>query len=121
MRIIYFLSIIAILISCKGSEEESQTESDTSVEVDSTVEISEDVTTSDKTVEYHPNGNIKMEGNLNEEGQREGLWVAYYEDGTKWSESYYVNGIRDGHTLSFYPNGQVRYVGEYRNDEKTGT
>ena len=121
MRFIYFLSIIAFLISCKGSEEDSQNNTGSSVETDTTVLVTEDVTTSNKTVEYHPNGNIKMEGQLNEIGERDGLWIAYYEDGTKWSESYYINGIRDGHSLSFFPNGQVRYIGEYRNDEKVGT
>ena len=117
MRSIFFLSIIALLFSCKGSDIENSE----STEKDTTVAITLDATSSDKTVEYHPNGNIKMEGNLNDDGLRQGLWIAYYENGTKWSESYYVDGIRDGHSLSFFPNGRVRYVGEYKNDIKVGT
>ena len=72
-------------------------------------------------VEYHASGGIKMKGVYNDQLEREGLWIAFYEDGTKWSESYYSHGELDGHTLTFYPNGNVRYIGEYRNGEPTGT
>lgn len=72
-------------------------------------------------IEYHPNGGIKMIGIYSETLQREGLWISYYDNGIKWSESYYTNGKQDGHSLTFYPNGKVRYIGEYKNDEKTGT
>lgn len=72
-------------------------------------------------LEYHPNGGIKMQGIYNDNLKREGLWIAYYENGTKWSESYYSNGLKDGHSLTFYPNGKIRYVGEYKLDQKIGT
>lgn len=120
MRSLFFLSIIVFLSSCDNSGNEIDNEDATSTSEDTTVTYSKDLTSSNKTVEYHPNGNIKMEGNLNDDGQRQGLWIAYYENGTKWSESYYVDGIRDGHSLSFYPNGRIRYVGEYKNDVKVG-
>lgn len=72
-------------------------------------------------LEYHESGGIKIKGFHNNQLNREGLWISYYEDGTKWSESYYVDGKKDGHTVTFFPNGQVRYVGEYKNDKKIGT
>lgn len=121
MRRIFLLATISLLLSCQGSNDETGEKISETTDEDTTVAITEDVTSSDKTIEYHPNGNIKMEGRLNDEGQRQGLWIAYYENGTKWSESYYVDGIRDGHSLSFYPNGRIRYVGEYKNDVKVGT
>lgn len=71
--------------------------------------------------EYYPSGGVKIRGFHNDQLNREGLWISYYEEGTKWSESYYLNGKRDGHSLTFYPNGQIRYVGEYKDDKKTGT
>ena len=70
--------------------------------------------------EYHESGGIKIKGFYNDNLLREGLWVSYYENGTKWSEAYYVDGKRDGHNLTFYPNGKVRYIGEYKNDLKFG-
>lgn len=72
-------------------------------------------------VEYHPNGAVKIKGVHNKNMQREGLWTSYYENGIKWSESYYSNGKRDGHSLTFFPNGGVRYLGEYKDDIKIGT
>ena len=72
-------------------------------------------------VEYHPNGGVKMQGLYNDDLTRQGLWVAYYADGTKWSESYYTNGLKDGHSLTFYPNGKIRYIAEYKLDQKVGT
>ncbi len=70
--------------------------------------------------EYHPNGALKIEGQYDMNSVRRGLWISYYENGLKWSESYYVNGIQDGHSLTFYPNGKIRYVGEYRQGERIG-
>lgn len=70
--------------------------------------------------EYHESGGIKIKGFYNNNLLREGLWISYYENGTKWSEAYYVDGKRDGHNLTFYPNGKVRYIGEYKNDLKVG-
>lgn len=70
--------------------------------------------------EYHQSGGIKIKGFHNQELKREGLWISYYEDGTKWSECYYTDGKREGHSLTFYPNGKIRYVGEYKADKQTG-
>lgn len=121
MKEIFFFAIIVVLMGCSGSANDAGNPVDHSSS-DSLTDKTEPVTSNDgKTIEYHPNGNIKMEGRLNEKGQRDGLWISYYENGTKWSESYYVDGLRDGHNLSFFPNGRIRYVGEYKNDKKVGT
>ena len=72
-------------------------------------------------LEYYPSGILKIKGFHNQALNRDGLWISYYEEGTKWSESYYLDGKRDGHSITFYPNGQIRYVGEYKKDEKIGT
>lgn len=116
-----------ILFACNHSDNSADgTDTDSSqitVAEDENIEVdpSNQINTEGKTVEYHGNGQIKTIGILDEEGNRQGLWTAYYEDGTKWSESYYVKGILDGHSLTFYPNGQIRFVGEYKMGEKTGT
>ncbi|MBD3636150.1 MAG: hypothetical protein HUJ25_02320 [Crocinitomicaceae bacterium] len=125
MKYFYFLFILAILSSCNDNGNESESDSVVSTESPDTsstnVAPNSEQSDPSKTVEYFPNGQVKMEGKINENGNREGLWIAYYETGVKWSESYYIDGKRDGHSLSFYPNGQVRYVGEYKNDIKVGT
>lgn len=126
MKYLAFCSLI-FLLSCNGSEEQSiEIESDSNVVVNEEVEtdtVSEKVNTKapGKYEEFHPNGQLKIEGLNNMYGNREGLWVAYYEDGTKWSETYYSNGIKSGHSVTFFPSGTIRYVGEYKNDERVGT
>lgn len=70
--------------------------------------------------EYHPNGQIKIEGQYDMNKQRTGLWISYYDNGIKWSESFYVDGKKEGHSITFFPNGSPRYVGEYKDDKQTG-
>ena len=69
--------------------------------------------------EFYPNGTVKIKGQF-KDGVRTGLWIAYYDNGNKWSENYYTKGKRNGHTVSFYRNGAIRYVGEYKADKKVG-
>ena len=115
-------------MSCAGTEgDEIELESDVSEtqEKTSTLDtvVENTVNTSEPGIyqEYHQNGQLKIEGLNNIYRNREGLWVSYYDDGTKWSENFYSNGIKSGHSVTFFPSGNVRYVGEYRNDERFGT
>ena len=73
-----------------------------------------------KHLEHYGDGKLKIEGQYDMEGKRTGLWISWYETGLKWSESYYIKGKRNGHSLTFYPNGKIRYIGEYKDDVQTG-
>ncbi|MCB9224667.1 MAG: hypothetical protein R2780_00080 [Crocinitomicaceae bacterium] len=123
MKFYLHIALVLFLISCSDEEKKGIVEIETSIDESEIVkpEIVDTISKPGETVEYHPNGAVKIRGKLNEMGQREGLWISYYDNGVKWSESYYVNGILDGHSLTFFPNGKVRYVGEYKNGEKSGT
>jgi len=70
--------------------------------------------------EFYEDGQLKIEGNYDANNQRHGIWVSYYDNGQKWSESVYQNGLKNGHSITFFPNGNVRYVGDYKEDKKTG-
>lgn len=83
-------------------------------------EDSEKSVATKKYLEYHEDGSLKIKGMNNENGLRHGVWSAFYPDGTKWSESHYINGAKEGHSVTFYPNGNIRYIGEYKNDKQTG-
>lgn len=111
--------LIGILAACQSDVKSEQTV-DNQENVETEVTISSTPNNPEEHLEYHPNGKLKIKGKLNANGNRQGLWIAYYDNGIKWSESYYTDGKRDGHTLTFHPNGQVRYVGEYKNDLKIG-
>lgn len=125
MKFLLSLFVVIGLIACSGSEE-----TESIVEIETTVpEVVEDTTSNEfvdtlskpgETVEYHPNGAVKMRGKLNDNSMRHGLWISYYDNGIKWSEAYYVDGVLDGHSITFFPNGKVRYIGEYKNGKKTG-
>lgn len=41
--------------------------------------------------EYHANRQKKLEGRL-VNGEREGVWIEWYESGKIWSEGNYKNG-----------------------------
>lgn len=70
--------------------------------------------------EFYINGALKIEGDYDADKKRHGLWKSYYENGLKWSESFYSHGVKSGHSITFYPTGKVRYVGEYKDDRKIG-
>jgi antitoxin component YwqK of YwqJK toxin-antitoxin module len=70
--------------------------------------------------QYYPNGQLKMSGKINNSGQKEGIWTSYFENGKKNSESNFKNGLNDGYSMVWYPNGNVRYFGDYANGKKVG-
>ena len=116
-----FIAAIAIfIVSCSGN---SNDQIDLDTQMSDTIfesPVVENAISPGEFVEYHPNGNIKMKGRYDSNSLRTGLWISYYDNNTKWSESYYVAGQRDGHSLTFYPSGQIRYKGEYKMETKVG-
>lgn len=132
MKIVYVFPIALItLFGCGGtghtdSETAAQNESERIVptvedngEESQNAQPEKQLSTKDYQ-EFYDNGNLKIEGDFDENEARHGLWNAYYENGLKWSESFYAHGQKSGHSITFYPNGKVRYVGEYKNDVKIG-
>jgi len=70
--------------------------------------------------EKYPNGKLKTEGWFNKDTLRDNIWYSYYENGIKWSELSYENGLKEGHSIVNYPNGKVHYSGSYNQDKKSG-
>lgn len=73
-----------------------------------------------KEVTYWPNSEKKIEGTYNKEQNRDGYWVAYHENGNKWSEGSYVDGVDDGRKTVWYENGQIYYQGNYKMGKQAG-
>lgn len=63
---------------------------------------------------------VKMHGYYDKEKQRHGVWEYYTQEGIKISTSMYWHGVKEGFSIVYYPNGAQRYVGEYKNGQKTG-
>lgn len=72
-----------------------------------------------KEIIYWPNEKKKIEGSFNEE-QRDGHWIAWFENGNKWSEGYYIKGIEDGEKRVWHENGNVFFEGQYKMGVKVG-
>ena len=70
--------------------------------------------------EYYEDGNILKEGPLSKNEKRDGIWKAYYRDGSLWSEGQYTNGIRQGFTKTYHENGKIYYDGQFNNAQKAG-
>jgi antitoxin component YwqK of YwqJK toxin-antitoxin module len=64
---------------------------------------------------YYENGTLKKEG-----VEKTGSWIFYSQDGQKESETNFVNDIRHGHAIYFWPNGHKKLEGEYINGKQNG-
>lgn len=72
-------------------------------------------------IEYYPGRkSIKFKGPKDENNQRDGVWYFYSENGVEQSMTDYKHGKKDGSSFTRYPNGKMRYFGEYRNDQPYG-
>jgi len=72
--------------------------------------------------EYYPGDNkkIKFLGEQDENGERNGKWLYFSEEGLELSVTNYSHGKKHGFSLVKYPNGNIHYTGEYSNDEMIG-
>jgi len=112
-----FICFVFILSSC-GSEDGVEENQNTTK-----VETQEDLIERMPNMyrEFYPGKKqIKVTGPLDKDGNRHGAWESYFENGIKNSATYYINGVREGHSIVYHPNGAVYYYGEYKNDQKSG-
>ena len=68
---------------------------------------------------YHENGQLWMKQNY-KDGKEEGDWVWYRENGQLFFKSNYQNGRSNGAAVSYHENGQLWFKGNHKNDEKDG-
>jgi antitoxin component YwqK of YwqJK toxin-antitoxin module len=70
--------------------------------------------------EYYEDGNLLKEGALSNSEKRDGLWKSYHRDGVIWSEGAYIDGIREGTTITYFANGNKYYEGQFAKAKKVG-
>ena len=56
---------------------------------------------------YHPNGQLKIIGNLSD-GRKVGKWIEYYLSGIKKSEGQFANGKKDGPWIYYFLNANIK-------------
>jgi antitoxin component YwqK of YwqJK toxin-antitoxin module/tetratricopeptide (TPR) repeat protein len=64
-------------------------------------------------------GNSLLQGNFTN-GLEEGLWKAYYDNGTLDYVGTYLSGKHDSTWVYHFPNGEISSVANYKNDERHG-
>lgn len=72
-----------------------------------------------KEIQYHADSSKYMEGNY-KNGERDGVWTAWYRNGNVWSTGKYKNGIEDGKKTVYHENGQKYYEGVMKDEKRTG-
>jgi antitoxin component YwqK of YwqJK toxin-antitoxin module len=71
--------------------------------------------------EYYPGRKaVKFQGPQNKDGDRNGRWFYFDEKGNEMSMTEYTDGKMNGFIFVRYPNGAMRYTGEYSMGKETG-
>jgi len=74
-----------------------------------------------KSAEYYPNHQPYIEGGY-KDGEREGEWKSWYDNGNLWSVGTFKAGVSVGETKTYHENGSLNYSGAYdENGKRTGT
>ncbi len=66
-------------------------------------------------ISYFENGKIECEGN-EVNGEPDGRWNDYREDGSLMKFSYFKNGLHHGDAIRYYPNGKIKYTAKCKNN-----
>jgi antitoxin component YwqK of YwqJK toxin-antitoxin module len=70
-------------------------------------------------VSYHDNGQLSWKGTY-QDGKEEGPWVRYYINGQLWSNGTFNQGKLDGPVVGYHDNGQLRLKGTYKDGKPDG-
>lgn len=68
---------------------------------------------------YYPNKKLQMDGTY-KNNQRDGQWIYWYENGSKWSEGFFREGKNDGKRITYFENGRIRYEAYYKEGIRVG-
>lgn len=73
-------------------------------------------------IEYYPGERkrIKFQGKQDVDKLRDGTWLHFSFEGVELSMTTYVHGKKEGPTMVKYPNGNIHYLGQYKNDKPFG-
>lgn len=108
MRVISLIIACLVLLSCTSKEQPATKQVKPKAAAEK-IEVEE----------HYESGVTKIKG-LSVDGEREGLWQSYFENGYKWSEVEYEQGVKNGSVVVFYQNGMMRYQGRYYDDARSG-
>jgi antitoxin component YwqK of YwqJK toxin-antitoxin module len=73
-----------------------------------------------KWIKWHDNGTKYLEGEY-KEGIEEGKFIIWYNNGNKWYEGEYKEGKQEGKVIQWHGNGTKYSEGEYKEGKQEGT
>ena len=68
---------------------------------------------------YHPNGQLKIIGDLSD-GKKVGNWIEYYLSGIKKSEGQFADGKKDGPWVYYFLNATIKEKQFFIDGQKDG-
>ncbi len=68
---------------------------------------------------YYPNKQLRIDGFF-KDGEKDGKWTYYYEDGVLWSKGYFKMGKIDGKNESYHRNGKLNIRGSFDEGVRVG-
>lgn len=70
--------------------------------------------------QFHENGRIHVRGVMLD-GQREGTWNTFREDGLPWSQVTYSRGVKEGAFRTWHTDGTPHIEGQHLAGQPSGT
>jgi antitoxin component YwqK of YwqJK toxin-antitoxin module len=71
-------------------------------------------------IEYYPNGNAWIKGQMNSKGEREGIWEWFHPNGNIHMRIPYKEGKIDGIEEWFYENGNIEWRTPFKEGKMDG-
>ncbi len=69
---------------------------------------------------YDEKGKLIEEGGVDEDGNREGIWQEYFENGAVKAKGKYIKNLKEGKWEFYYKNGTIEQVGKYERNRYSG-
>lgn len=120
-KLLYLASLLVLLGACQPFEiqvvEDFYQDGSPKMVMDYLVKNADSIPVHE--IQYHEDGSKLLEGNY-VDGLRDGEWLSWYPDGRIWSKGYFSQGERSGKSWVYHPNGQLYMKGSYEKGEKIG-
>ena len=114
MKISIIVATIAIIWGCNVDSSEKLADNDViQIKTESNQFVS------DTIIERYASGKVKISGNY-VNNKREGLWISFFENGSKQSVHNYKEGMLNGQITVFNANSNLLYQGFYIDGKKHG-